>query len=59
MFLALVQMNLPLHRLAAVLHQQPDGSWGSVELSHLIFVHHIPHAAHVWVSGHPLKLKQR
>lgn len=52
-------MNLPLHRLAAVLHQQPDGSWGSVELSHLIFVHHIPHAAHVWVSGHPLKLKQR
>lgn len=48
-----------LHRLAAELHQQPDGGRSRVELGHMIFVHDLPHAAYVWVSRQTLELKHR
>lgn len=48
-----------LHRLAAVLHQHPDGGRRRVELGHLIFVHHLPHATDVRVCGQALELEDR
>lgn len=47
----------PLHRLAAELHQQPDGGRSRVELGDVIFVHNLPHAAHIGVGGQTLELK--
>lgn len=46
-----------LHWLAAVLHQQSDGSRRRVELGHVIFVHNLPHAADIWVRRQALKLE--
>lgn len=48
-----------LHWLAAVLHQHPDGGRRRVELGHLIFVHHLPHATDVRVGRQALELKGR
>lgn len=47
----------PLHRLAAVLHQHPDGGRRRVELGDSVFVHDLPHATHVGVGGQALELK--
>lgn len=47
----------PLHRLAAVLHQHPDGGRRRVELGDSVFVHDLPHATDVGVGGQALELK--
>lgn len=47
----------PLHRLVAVLHQQPDGGRSRVELGHAVLVHDLPHATDVRVGGQTLELK--
>lgn len=48
--------NSLLNRLAAILHQEPDGGGCRVELGDLIFINDLPHPAHIRVCGKTLKL---
>lgn len=49
-------LGSPLHWLVSKLHQQPDGGGSRVELGDVIFVHDLPHTAHVGVGGQTLEL---